>query len=586
MKKRVVAVLALVGAVSIVSMAAGLLSGVIASRRVSAGTILTVDLESPVVEEEPPISLRSLGEEPHMTTRDIVDGLRQAAADKRVTGIVATLGSVGMGLAQIQEVRDAVLAFRKSGKRAIVFAETFGEFRPGTGAYYLASAFDDIWLQPSGDVTLTGMITETPFIRGALDKLDVQPRFDARGKYKSAVNLFTERDYTPAHREATGAVMRSQFDQIVGGIALARHLEAQQVRALVDRAPLTADDAEKAGLVDHLGYQDQLWDELATDGEEPPTIELASYLGRVGHPDNHGEHVALIYGVGTVHRGPSGSGFYSGEASMGSDTIVQAFKDAIDDDSIRAIVFRVDSPGGSYIASDVIWREVGRARKRGKPVVVSMGNVAGSGGYFVAANADVIVAQPSTITGSIGVLAGKLVTEDFWNRLGVHWSELHEGAHATMFSSSKDYSPSEWGRFETFLDRIYADFKGKVAAARRLEPDAVERIAQGRIWTGAQAVDNGLVDELGGFTRAFAIVRERLALAADAPIQVVVLPAQKPLAEKLLDRLLEARAAVSAGPRADLVLAPLRRVPEVAAVLRSLDETGPLTMPHVEPVWH
>jgi len=585
MKQRLIRGLALIGAISLISTVAGLLTGVFESRRVSAGTIVTVDFESPVVEQEPPVSVRSLGESPHLTTRDVVDGFRQAAADDRVTGIVATIGGVKMGLGQMQEIRDAVLAFRESGKRTIAFAETFGEFGPGTGAYYLASVFDEIWLQPSGDVTLTGMISETPFIRGALDKLDIQPRFDARGKYKSAVNLFTQRDYTPAHREATAAVLRSQFEQIVAGIASARTLDVAAVRGLVDRAPLTSDDAKDAGLVDHLGYQDEVWDELKAGGDEPPTVELGSYLGRVGRPDRDGERIALIYGVGNVHRGPSGSGFYSGEPSMGSETIVEAFKDAIDDESIRAIVFRVESPGGSYVASDVIWREVGRARRQGKPVIVSMGNVAGSGGYFVAANADVIVAQPATITGSIGVLAGKLVTDGFWERLGVHWSELHLGEHATMFSPTRDYSASEWARFQTFLDRIYADFKGKVAAGRHLEVDAVEQIARGRIWTGAQALDNGLVDELGGFGRAFAIARDRLALAADAPIEVVVLPVEKPIAEKLLERLLAARATMGDGPRTDLIFASLRRVPEVAAVLRSLDETGPLTMPWTGPVW-
>jgi protease-4 len=585
MKERLIRALAVVGAISIISMVAGLLAGVFASRRVETGTVVTVDLEEPIVEEEPSMTLRTLGEAPHLTTRDVVDGLRRAATDDRVTSVVATVGGAGMGLAQIQEIRDAVLAFRESGKRAIVFSESFGEFGPGTGAYYLASAFDEVWLQPSGTVSLTGVISETPFIRGALEKLKIEPRFDARREYKSAVNLFTERGYTPAHREATLGVLRSQFDQIVTGIGAARKLDVAAVSGLVDRAPLASDEAKDAGLVDRLGYRDEVWTALAPEGEKPPRLTLGKYLARRGHPDDDGDRVALIYGVGTVHRGESGSGFLTGEASMGSDTIVEAFEDAIDDDSIRAIVFRVDSPGGSYIASDVIWREVGRARRQGKPVIVSMGNVAGSGGYFVAASADVIVAQPGTITGSIGVLAGKLITDDFWRSLGVDWGELHEGEHATMYSPIQDYTPSEWTRFQDFLDRIYADFKTKVGEGRHLDAETVERVARGRIWTGTQALERGLVDELGGLQRALAVTRERLALAADAPIEVVVLPQEEPFAEKLLERLLASRVAAEAGPRGDLLLASLRRVPAVATVLRALDERGPLSMPWPAPVW-
>jgi len=585
MKQRLLRMMALVGVISIISSVAGLVSG-LRAKRVEKGTIVTVDLEAPVVEQEPPISLRSLGEPRHLGTRDVVDGLRQAAKDDRVTAVVAEVAGVSMGLAQIQEIRDAVREFRASGKRAIVFAESFGEFGPGTGSYYLASAFDEIWLQPSGDVSLTGIIAETPFIRGALDKLDIRPRFDSRREYKSAMNVFTERDYTPAHREATSAVIGAQLDQILAGIAEARKISVADVRALIDRAPLTSDEAKDAGLVDRLGYRDELWEMLgATGKDEPPTMAMGSYVGRVGHPDDSGDRVALIYGVGNVHRGPSGSGFYSGDPSMGSETIVGAFKDAIDDESIRAIVFRVDSPGGSYVASDTIWREVGRARRQGKPVIVSMGNVAGSGGYFVAANADVIVAQPATITGSIGVLAGKLVTDEFWSRFGVDWRELHEGKNATMFSPTRDYSPSEWARFQKFLDRIYADFKAKVGEGRKLDAAAVERVARGRIWTGSQAVERGLVDELGGLDRALAAVRERLALAADAPIEVVTLPAAEPFAEKLLERLLQSRLAVGDGARVGLALGPLRELPELHDVLRAVERTGPLTMPGPLPTW-
>jgi protease-4 len=583
MKKRLIRILALIGAISIISAVAGLVAGFLESRRVDEGTIVTVDFEAPIVEQEPPVSLVNLTAPRHLTTRDVVDGLRRAATDPRITGVLARVGGVEMGLAQMQEIRDAIAAFRESGKRSIAFAETFGEFGPGTGSYYLASAFEEVWLQPSGDVSLTGVIVETPFVRGALEKLGIEPRFDARREYKSAMNVLTERDYTAPHRKASRAILHSHFEQITHGIAADRDVEVGAVQALVDRAPIPADEALEVGLVDHLGYHDQLWDALAGGGEQPPDLGLGTYLARVGRPDHAGERVALIYGVGNVHRGKSSSGFYSGEPSMGSDTIAGAFREAVDDEKVRAIVFRVDSPGGSYIASDVIWREVGRARRHGKPVVVSMSNVAGSGGYFVAVSADAIVAQPATITGSIGVLAGKLITDEFWERLGVNWGELHEGDHATMWSASQDYSPSEWHRFQTFLDRIYSDFKAKVGEGRGLDDDEVERVARGRVWTGAQAVENGLVDDLGGLGRAFALVREHLGLEPDAPLDVVELPTEPPLAEQLLERLLAAGMAKTGG--AETLLAPLRRMPEMARVLRALDETGPLSMPWPTPVW-
>ena len=586
MRKRFVYMLAFVGAVSIISSIAGLLSAVLTSRQIPDATVLTLNLEQPILEHPPPASLSTVALPSHHTTRDVVDALRRAATDDRIVAVAARVGGVGMGLAQIQEIRDAVLAFRESGKPAVVHAETFGEFGPGTGAYYLATAFETIYLQSSGDVSLTGLLSETPFIRGALEKLRVEPRFDARREYKSAVNLFTERGYTPAHREATQAVLTSHFEQIVDGIAAARELDGVTVRALIDRAPLPSDEALEASLVDRIAYRDEVWDDLMPDEDDPSRMDLGDYVHRAGRPDASGERVALIYGVGNVHRGKSDHGLLSRSSTMGADTVTEAFRRAIADEDVRAIVFRVDSPGGSYVASDVIWREVGRARRYGKPVVVSMGNVAGSGGYFVAMNADVIVAQPSTVTGSIGVLAGKLITGDFWERLGINWEELHEGRHATMWSATRDYTPSEWQRFQVFLDRIYDDFTAKVASGRELEPAVVERIARGRIWTGAQAKEHGLVDELGGLTTALALVRDRLALAPDAPIDLVEFPRPRPLVQVLLSTLTGERAALPpGGAEALAVLGEIDRLPGLAQVLRGLDDPGPLMTPWPGRVW-
>ncbi|MGH7960196.1 MAG: S49 family peptidase, partial [Candidatus Binatia bacterium] len=358
--------------------------------------------------------------------RDVVAALVQASQDKRVVALVARVDAADMGLAQVQEIRDAILAFRSTGKLAIAHAETFGEFGPGNSAYYLATAFDEIYLQPSGDVGLTGLIAESPFVRGTLEKLGVTPRFDHRGEYKNAMNMFTEYQYTAPHREAVQTIMESLFKQIVQGIATTRKLPEEKVRELVDRGPFLGQQAVEAKLVDGLAYWDQITANVKEKaGKDAQRLSLLKYLRRAGRPYAEGTTIALIYGVGSVHRGKSEYDPLFGGSSMGSDTVAAALRAAIKDEQVKAILFRIDSPGGSYVASDTIWRETIRAKEAGKPVIVSMSDVAGSGGYFVAMSADKIVAQPATITGSIGVFAGKMLTNGLWNKIGLSWDEIH-----------------------------------------------------------------------------------------------------------------------------------------------------------------
>jgi protease-4 len=268
-------------------------------------------------------------------------------------------------------------------------------------------------------------------------------------------------------------------------------------------------------------------------GDRAELLYLDKYLGRAGRSNTRGPKIALVYGVGQVTRGESGFDPLFGESSMGSDTVAGALRAATDDPDVKAILFRVDSPGGSYVASDTIWREVVRARDKKKPVVVSMGDVAASGGYFVAMNADKIVAQPGTITGSIGVLAGKMYTKEMWGKIGLNWDEVHTSKNSTMFTGTVDYTPEEWARFEAWLDRIYADFTGKVAQGRQLEKARVLEIAKGRVWTGAQAKGLGLVDALGGFPVALALAKEAARLPADASVRLQQFPRKKSPLEAL-----------------------------------------------------
>ncbi len=492
---------------------------------VPAATLLSLNLNQNFPEAPPSDAVsRVLGED-QLTTRDVLDALERGAADPRVKGLFARMGNDSISVAQVQELRDAIAAFRATGKFAIAYADTFGEFGPGTHAYYLATAFDEIWLQPQGLVGLTGLRSETPFVRGLLDKVGVVPSFDHRSEYKSAMNSITETAMTPAQREESEELVNSIYGQIAHGIAQGRKLGEAQMRDLIGRGPLLTDEAVAAHLIDHVGYRDEAEAAARTRaGSGAEVLSPGNYLDRAGHPHQSGPIVALIYGTGLIQRGSSGGNPVTGGGFMGADSMVRAFDDASKSADVRAILFRIDSPGGSAIASETIWRAVQHARDRGKPVVVTMASVAGSGGYYVAAPADKIVAEPATLTGSIGVFAGKFVTAGLWQKLGVGWDAVSVGDNADMFSSMSDFSPDEHQRFESFLDAVYSGFKDRVAKGRKLDDDAVEEIAKGRVWTGQDAKTNGLVDALGGFSTALVLAKQAAQIPADQDVTLKLYP--------------------------------------------------------------
>jgi len=535
LKKFIMRSLTGIGALVVVTLLLGMVCAVLVKKSVPSKVILEADFEKHLVEYVPDDGLARIVSGRAPTVLGVVEALERATDDKRVAGLIARVGEGGLSLAQIQEIRDAVIAFRHSGKPAIAYAETFGEGGKGNGSYYLATAFDKIYLQPSGEVGLAGLMVESPFLRGTLDKLGFIPRMDHRSEYKNALNELTEKKFTPAHKEATEKFMDSVFGQMVKGIAQARRLSDADVRGVIDRGPFLSDEALKARLVDKLAYRDEAYADIKEKvGKHAKFLYLAKYLERAGDPYDKGTTVALIYGVGGVNRGKSGYSAVFQEVTMGADTIAAAFRAAVDDKSVKAILFRIDSPGGSYVASDTIWRETVRAKKAGKPIIVSMGGVAGSGGYFVAMSADKIVAQPATLTGSIGVFAGKMITTNFWDKLGISWDEVHTSSNAMVFTGLKDYTPEQWARFEGWLDRVYDDFTTKVSQGRKLPKEKVQEIAKGRIWTGEDAKALGLVDELGGFPVALRLVREAIGLKADDKIQLKEFPRPKSPLELLL----------------------------------------------------
>ena len=590
MKKFLARTLMLIGAWVVVMAIVGAIATLMSQEDLPERIVLEIDFEREFAEYIPTDPLASVLMEQTVSVRDIVDALHQATADERVLALVARTGTPRMGLAEIQEVRDAILAFRNSGKPAIAYAETFGEFGPGNGAYYLAAAFDRIYLQPSGDIGLTGLMAESAFVSGTLEKLGLSPRMDHRYEYKNALNMFTEKKYTQPHREAILQIIESQFSQIVQGIAAGRGLEADAVRALVDRGPFLGKQALAENLVDGLTYRDEVQAIIDDDlGEETERVSLFSYLRQMGRPYNEGEAIALIYGVGGVHRGKSEYSAALSGPTMGSDSVSAAFRSAVQDDTVRAILFRVDSPGGSYVASDTIWRETVRAKEAGKPVIVSMGNVAGSGGYFVAAAADKIVAQPGTITGSIGVVGGKMLTAELMEKIGISSDEVHTSTNATMWSSSLDYTPQQWQQITTWLDHVYADFTQKVAQGRELTQEQVHAVAKGRIWTGKDAKDIGLVDELGGFPVALRLAKQAAGIEEDAPVQVKLFPEQKTLIDTVLSRLQGREdATAESSPTAVAlrqVMQAVRPVIQMGQRLGLWSEPGVLTMPHWETAW-
>ena len=554
---------------------------------VPSKTVLEMNLTSQMIEDAPDSAVAKYMLSDRLRVRDIVDGLDRGAKDDRVVGMVATISSVPMGMAEAQEIRDAVFRFRAKKKFAVAYSETFGEFAPGNGAYYVATAFDQIYLQPSGDVGLTGLMIETQFMKGTLDKLGVKFHGDHRYEYKNALNIYTETKYTAAHKEANSKVMNSWFSQMKNGICEARHLDPNQFAALVDKGPYLGKEALDAKLVDGMAYRDEVYEQVKTKaGSGAELLYLGKYLYRAGRPHDSGKTVALIYGVGQVMRGKSDFSAINGSVTMGSETVAGAFRAAIEDDDVKAILFRVDSPGGSYVASDTIYREVLRARKAGKPVIVSMGNLAGSGGYFVAMGADKIVAEPGTITGSIGVLGGKMYAAGFWNKLGLSHDEIHTSQNATMFTTTQDYNDTEWQRFEAWLDRVYDDFTGKVAEGRRLSRERVKEIAKGRIWTGEDAKAIGLVDELGGFDRALELVKKAIGVPENDEVKVVVFPQRKKLYELLLPREAdnsEKEASAEAVASVLRAVQPVTQKLQAAGIVERDQGEDVLTMPEMEP---
>ena len=505
---------------------------------VASNSVLVLRVPGGLAERQAnPLLTSFVGDRP--TVRSVVDSLRKAKVDERIRGVILQPLGPQLLWGKAQEIRDAVLDYRESGKPIVAFLE-YG----GTQEYYLASAADKVYLMPGSPLDIVGVASYQMFVRGALDKIGAYPDMLHAGDFKTAANFYTETTMTPSHREMAESLNRDLYEQLIDGIAEGRALGKDAVRGLVDDGPFLPVDALAAGLVDGLAYADELKRQDPFDEVNWREIADRDYrqisLGSVGL--NRGPRIALIYAVGTINSGPGGVDVMGGEV-LGSDTLVRAIRTARGDDSVRAIVLRIDSPGGSAIASDVIWREVTLARED-KPVVASMSDLGASGGYYLAMGADAIVAQPATLTGSIGVVAGKIATGRTYEKLGVTIEPVSAGRFAELYSPVTRFSDDERAKMQEQIDAIYEQFLTKAAEGRGTTRDAIHAVAQGRVWTGRQAKEHGLVDELGGLGHAIALAKERVGIDADEEVELVIYPRPKSLFELLNEGFAMARVAL------------------------------------------
>jgi protease-4 len=536
-----------------------------AGRSVPDHFILTMNLDRGFDEEPETRGFMSLGFGNRVKFQDAVIALKRAKDDPRVVAVAATLSEQHIGFARTQELRDLIAQIRAAGKPTMLFSESIGE---GTGvmrAYYLASAFGDIWVQPSGSVGVAGIGLEQPFLRKALDHIGLSPNFIQRKEYKSATENLTAASMSPANREETEALVNGWFDQMVTGVAADRRMTPDAVKALVDKGPLTPQEAKAGGLIDDIGYRDEFEAALRRTTRTAPRVTLTRYADIAPPPGTPQptKTVAVITAAGQIERGGQEDNPFEADGAVKSRIMAKAIRDAVANPKVAAIILRIDSPGGSYVASDTIWREVVRAKESKKPVVVSMGDVAASGGYFIAMSANRIFAAPGTITGSIGVLSGKMVFAEASEKLNINWERVAAGESAGLFSPLRDFTPQELARMNQIMDIVYADFTTKAAQGRNLDPADLEKVAKGRVWTGADALKARLVDELGGFSQALDYTKTLIGLKPTDPVWLLPYPKPEDPWEKVFK-------AISDEDTPANILTTMRAAVQISKVLTSV----------------
>jgi protease-4 len=497
--------------------------------RLGSHSVLVIDANGEIDEQRQPSILGALTGAAVPVMHDYVDAIDSASSDPRIKGLVVRIGPLDTGWAKLEEIRAHLLAFQKSGKPSICY---LGYDGIGNREYYLASACQQIWLVPTAPVSIRGMMAEAIFFRGTLDKLKIIPEFYHIAEYKTAYNTLTEKRFTAPHREEVESVLRSVYRQYVNETAQARHMDPAKFEELITHGPLLTSEAVENHIVDRLAYWDQVQDYFKSRDRDWNPVSLNRYRAFIKNPP--GQQIAVVYATGLIVSGHSGNSPTSG-ILMGGDSVASDIRSARTDSSIKAIVLRVDSGGGSVVASEVIRREVELARGV-KPVVVSMSDMAASGGYWIASPANKIVAESNTITGSIGVLIGKLNLAGLYKLLGISTDYVATSDNATLFSDQQNFTPEQRAYIEKSLQDTYSQFTKGVAQGRGIPVEKVDQIGKGREWSGVQAKKLGLVDDIGGLDRAITVAKQLAHIPAAQPVHIVRLPEEKSIFEQLFQR--------------------------------------------------
>jgi len=501
--------------------------------RLMSNSVLVIDAAGAIEEQRPNDFFSALSGSKIPVFHEYLDAIDHARSDARIAGLVVRIGTLQTGWGKLEEIRSHLIDFRKSGKPEICY---LGHDGVGNPEYYLASACDKIWLVPTDPVSVHGMMAEALFLRGTLDKLKVVPEFYHIAEFKTASNLFTEKKFTPAHKEEVETLLHSVYGQYLADASRARNMDLATFESLLNRGPLSATEAVENKLVDRLAYWDQVQAFFKEKNEWNP-VTLSRY--RTFVRPHMGPEVAVVEATGLIVSGSSentpGGGFV-----MGGDSVAAYLRQAREDSSIKAIVLRIDSGGGSAVASEVIRREVELAKGK-KPVVVSMSDVAASGGYWIAMDANKIVADANTITGSIGVLIGKFNVSGLYSLLGMSTDYVATSDNATLYSDQQNFTPAQRANIEKSLNETYASFTkgvaaGRTAAGQKMTPEDVDKIGKGRVWAGARAKELGLVDEIGGIDRAIEVAKQLAHIPANDSVHIVRLPEEKNFFQILLER--------------------------------------------------
>ncbi len=505
---------------------------------VAPGSTLVVEISGSYLEAaEPSILSRLLGERRRPFV-SILSDLRKAERDDRLKTVVFRIRDLELGWGKAQEIRDAIADLRRAGRKTLAHLEL--ESFQSQKEYYVATAAESIYEAPASRAALVGLAAEYLFLGGMFEKIGVEVEVERIGRFKTAADTFAGHEMSPAHREMVDSLLDSIAGQFVAGIAEGRGLSPDAVRAAIERAPMTAEEMLELGLIDGISQYGELIDSLGSD----PVIEDSKYAGV--DPASLGfepvAQFALVYGTGMVLVG-KGATSRSGNPVLASDTVSTALRDAAADDAIDAIILRIDSPGGSALASDMVWSAVRAARKTGKPVIASVSDVAASGGYYVAVGADQVIASPGSLTGSIGVFVMRPVLGGMFQKLGIGVQPVTRGAHADLLLASQPLSPESRARLREEVESIYDLFVERVASGRKLSNDRVDELGQGRVWTGEQAAQAGLLDGLGGLRAAVSRAKVMLELDEDADVALITYPPPRSLPEQIGEALGGLRAA-------------------------------------------